>query len=469
MSKKIVIDPITRIEGHLGVEVEVENDKVIDARCKANMFRGFETILKGRDPRDAIHLTQRICGVCSCAHATASVLCVENAAGANIPENARIIRNLALGANYLHSHILHFYHLAALDFVQGPSVPPFIPRYTGDFRLPEKINAACVEHYLEALKIRMLAHEMRAMWTGKAPHHVGFMLGGVSEKPSVDKIAGYIWRLKKVKAFIDNIYIPDVLAVADVYKDYKEIGKGHGNLLAYGVFDLNKKGLKKLLGRGAYINNESIPLDPDKISEDLMYSWYKNESSRKNPKDGATDPMPDKENAYTWGKAARYDGKPCEVGPLARMWVNGDYQSGISVIDRHAARALEAKKIADVLEGWATELRLDESTYKAEKLPKENYGIGLTEAPRGALGHWVKVEKSKTANYQVITPTVWNVSPRDDAGVRGPIEEALIGTPVADADNPIEIARVVRSFDPCLACTVHLIKPSGEIKNFRVA
>ncbi|MFH2137387.1 MAG: nickel-dependent hydrogenase large subunit [Candidatus Omnitrophota bacterium] len=469
MSKTIIIDPITRIEGHLGIEVEVEDGKVTDAKCIANMFRGFEKILQGRDPRDAIHITQRICGVCSAAHATASVSCIESAAGEIIPENARIIRNLGLGANYLHSHILHFYHLAALDYVQGPEVPPFIPRYTGDYRLPEKVNAACVAHYLEALKIRMLAHEMRAIWTGKAPHLVGFMPGGVSEQPTVDKIAGYIWRLKKVQDFIENIYIPDVLAVADIYKDYAEIGTGYGNLLAYGVFDLNRGGMKKLLGRGVILNGEAAPLDPAKISEDVFFSWYKDDTSGKNPKEGATEPVVGKEGAYTWAKAPRYNGAPCEVGPLARMTVNGDYKGGTSVIDRHAARALEAKKIAGVLEEWALQLRPGESIYKKAEVPKENYGMGLTEAPRGALGHWVNIKDSKIANYQVMTPTVWNVSPKDDKGLRGPIEQALIGTPVQDADNPIEIARVVRSYDPCLACTVHLIKPSGEIKKFRVA
>ena len=314
----------------------------------------------------------------------------------------------------------------------------------------------------------MLAHEMRAIWTGKAPHHVGFMPGGVSEQPTVDKIAGYIWRLKKVKDFIENVYIPDVLAVADIYSDHKAVGIGYGNLIAYGVFNLNRKGMKKLFNRGVYINGETMPLDPAKISEDVFFSYYKDDSSGKNPMDGVTDPLPHKEGAYSWGKAARYNRAPCEAGPLARMWINGDYTAGTSAIDRHAARALEAKKIADQLEEWATQLRLGETIYEKSEMPKEGKGMGLSEAPRGALGHWVRVKNSKVENYQVMTPTVWNVSPRDDKGVRGPTEEALIGCPVADPDNPIEIARVVRSFDPCLACTVHLIKPSGEMKPFRI-
>jgi hydrogenase large subunit len=469
MAKTIVIDPLTRIEGHLGIEVEVYKGKVIDARCKGNMFRGFEIILKGRDPRDALHLTQRICGVCSASHGNASVRCLDSAFGVTPTDNARIIRNLVVGANYLHSHILHFYHLAALDYVVGPDAPPFLPRYKGDYRLPENINKACVQHYLEALKIRIVAHEMRAIWAGKAPHHVGFVVGGVTERPTVDKITAYVWRLRQVRDFIENVYIPDVLAVADVYKDYKKIGKGYGNLLSYGVFDLDKEGARKLLKRGAYIEGKDIEVNADKITEDVFYSWYKDRTSGKNPSEGLTEPDPRKEGAYTWAKAPRYDKKPCEVGALSRMWVNGDYREGVSVIDRHAAKALEAKKIALALEEWIKEIKIGEPVYRETKIPKRASGMGLTEAPRGALGHWINVERSKIANYQVITPTAWNVSPRDDEGNRGPIEEALIGTPVADPDNPIEIVRVVRSFDPCLACTVHLIKPNGELKKFRVS
>jgi hydrogenase large subunit len=326
-----------------------------------------------------------------------------------------------------------------------------------------------VEHYLQALKIRIIAHEMRAIWAGKAPHHVGFVVGGVTQKPTVDKITAYVWRLRQVKDFIENVYIPDVLAVADVYKDYKKIGKGYGNLLSYGVFDLDKEGVRKLLKRGVYIEGKNAEVNTDKITEDVFYSWYKDGTSGKNPKEGETQPEPRKEGAYTWAKAPRYDKKPCEVGPLSRMWINGDYQEGVSVIDRHAARALEAKKIAFALEEWIKEIKIGAPVYLEAKLPKKASGMGLTEAPRGSLGHWIRIQNSKIANYQVITPTAWNVSPRDDEGIRGPIEEALIGTPVADPDNPIEVARVVRSFDPCLACTVHLIKPNGELKKFRVA
>ncbi|MCM8800876.1 MAG: nickel-dependent hydrogenase large subunit [Candidatus Omnitrophica bacterium] len=468
MAKKIIIDPISRIEGHLGIEVEVEKGKVVDAKALATLFRGFEIILKGRDPRDALHLTQRICGVCSASHARAAVENLDSAFGVTPPDNARIIRNLVQGANYLHSHILHFYHLAALDYVIGPEAPPFIPRVKGDYRLPKEINDKCVSHYLEALKIRMLCHEMRALFAGKAPHHVGFVPGGVTCQPTVDRIAGYLWRLRKVKDFIDSVYLPDVLAIADVYKDYKKIGSGYKNLLSYGVFDLDASGKNKLLKRARYTNGRLLEVDPAKITEEVKYSWYNDETSGKNPAFGETLPQPDKLEGYSWAKAPRYDGLPHEVGALARMWVNGDYREGISVIDRHVARALEAQKIADALEGWLLQLKPGSPIYNDCDVPESAIGMGLTEAPRGALGHWIRIKDRKIENYQCVVPTTWNVSPRDDKGVRGPVEEALVGVPVKDPDNPIEVLRVVRSFDPCIACTVHLIKPNGEMKKFHV-
>lgn len=466
--QKIVVDPVTRIEGHLGIEVEVDRGRVVDARCMSAMFRGFEIILKGRDPRDAQHITQRICGVCCASHALAASYSLDNAFGVTPPEGARIIRNLALGADYLHSHILHFYHLAALDYVLGPEIPPFVPRYKEDYRLPKNVNDRCVSHYLEAFKMRTIAHEMRALLVGKAPHHVGFVPGGVTHAPTIDKIAGYLWRLRKLQNFINNVYIPDALAIASVYKDYKKIGVGHRNLLAFGIFDLDSSGKNKLLKRGRYTRGRLLDVDAAKITEDVKHSWYKDDTSRRNPTEGVTEPQPNKEGAYSWAKAPRYDDLPHEVGPLARMWVNRDYQEGVSVIDRHVARALETQKIANALEGWLLQLKLNVPVWAECLVPESSEGCGMVDAPRGALGHWIRIRDKKIENYQCVVPTTWNVSPRDDKGVRGPIEEALINTPVADPDNPIELVRVVRSFDPCIACTVHLIKPKGQMKKFRV-
>jgi len=467
--QRIVIDPVTRIEGHLGIEVELDGGKVVDARCKGTMFRGFEIILKGRDPRDAIHLTQRICGVCSASHALASATCLDNAFGVKPPQSGRIIRNLVSGANFMHSHILHFYHLAALDYVKGPDTAPFLPRLKADYRLSKKANDVFINHYIEALKIRVLPHEMRTLFVGKAPHHVGFIAGGVTQKPTVDKIKGYLWRLKKVRDFIDNIYVPDVMKIAEVYSDYKKIGTGHKNLLAYGAFELDAEGKNKLFKRGRFAEGKLLDVDPAKITEDVKYSWYQAKTSGKGPAEGVTGPQPDKPEAYSWVKAPRYDGTPYELGPLARMWVSGDYRRGISVIDRHAARALETQKISKALEEWIKQLEPDSEVWTECAVAESAQAAGLVEAPRGALGHWISIKGKKIENYQCVVPSTWNTSPRDDKDIRGPIEEALVGTAVADAQNPVEVLRVVRSFDPCLACAVHLIRPDGKsIKKLQV-
>ncbi len=468
-TQKIVIDPVTRLEGHLKMTVEVdEGGKVVDAWSSGTMWRGIEVILKGRDPRDAQHITQRICGVCPMAHGTASNLCLDDAFKVVVPDNGRIIRNLLLGANHLQSHILHFYHLAALDFVVGPDTPPFTPRFKGDYRLPKKTNDACVAHYLQALDVRKKCHEMLAVFGGKMPPQITMLPGGVTVTPSVDKIASFLWRLREIEAFVNDVYIPDVLAVAEVYSDYAKIGAGHKNLLAYGAFPLDAQGKEKLFKAGRYADKRIQGFDAKNISEEVKFSWYKNSNTNKHPYEGMTEPDPEKKDAYTWLKAPRYDGKPYEVGPLARMWVNGDYRQGISVIDRHAARALEAKKLAAVMQEWLLQLKPGEPAWAECSVPESGEGMGLTEGARGALGHWIKISGKKIENYQAVVPTTWNAGPRDDKGVRGPIEEAMIGTPIQDMDNPLEILRIIHSFDPCIACAVHLIKPNGEMQKFMV-
>ncbi|MCU0651318.1 MAG: nickel-dependent hydrogenase large subunit, partial [Candidatus Omnitrophica bacterium] len=439
-----------------------------DAYSSGTLWRGIEVILQGRDPRDAGQITQRICGVCPMAHGTASILCLDDAFKVTVPDNGRIIRNLMLGANHLQSHVLHFYHLAALDYVTGPAIAPFVPRYEGDYRLPAQLNDAYVAHYLQALEIRKKCHEMLAIWGGRMPPQTAMVVGGVTCTPSVDKIAAFLWRLREIKAFINDVYLPDVLGVAQVYSDYKRIGVGYGNLLAYGGFPLDGQGKEKLFKAGRVAEGKTMDFDPGKITEDVKYSRYKDSNTGKKPSEGMTEPEAEKAGSYSWLKAPRYDGQPYEVGPLARMWVNGDYRQGVSVIDRHAARVIEAKKIADAMEQWVLQLKPGQPAYAESKVPDSAEGMGLTEGARGALGHWIKISGKKIENYQAVVPTTWNCSPRDDKGVRGAVEESLVGTSVADTENPIEVVRVVRSFDPCIACAVHLIKPSGEMKKFRV-
>ena len=445
---KISIEPVTRIEGHLKVDIEVEGGKVVGARIAGNLFRGFELIMNGRDPRDAQHLVQRICGVCPVSHALAASLALEDAFGVQPPSNARIVRNLVQGANFVQSHILHFYHLAALDYVKGPDVPPFVPRYAGDYRLPAAVNDAAVQHYLQALEMRRKSQEMLALFGGKMPHHVTFVPGGVTEQVTVDKIVSFTWRLRELQNFVDNVYIPDVLAVADAYKDYASIGGGYGDFVSFGVFILDDAATQKLLKRGTYINGHDGGMDTAQISEQVKHAWYAQATSNTNPSNGRTEPQPEKAGGYSWIKAIRYNGAPAEVGPLARMWVNGDYRKGVSVIDRHAARALECKKIADAMQEWLKQLQPGAPAYTKAEVPAQGSGVGLTEAPRGSLGHWLNIAGGVTSNYQCVPPTNWNCSPADDHDVLGPVEKALIGTPIADAANPIEAVRVVRSFDP---------------------
>jgi hydrogenase large subunit len=502
---KIVIGPLTRIEGHLKIEVMVENGVVKDAKSSGALFRGFEILLRGRDPFDAQHLTQRICGVCPTAHASAAALNLDSAFGIadKVPENGRIIRNLIQGANFIMSHILHFYHLAALDYVDVTKVAkydgkepaltsvkefigraldagdmamlgPFYPRYEGDYRLPDDIDRAAVSHYVQALNMRRLAHEMSAIFSGKMPHNVAIVPGGVTANPTVDDIADFMWKLQELRNFIDNVYIPDVLAVAEVYSDYFEVGKGCGNLLSFGVFDLETKEKnlarrKRLLSQGttSAADLKYHPLEPSQITEDVKNSWYKSPSGL-HPSQGQTEPDRSKKDAYSWVKAPRYNGGVYEVGPLARMAVT--YAAGeptvqklvndtlahfgakpealFSVLGRHAARALECKFIADKMPDWLLELKPGEPVCAEWTTPDEGEGMGLWEAPRGVLGHWISIKDKKIANYQCVPPTNWNVSPRDDKGTPGPIEQALIGAKVKDESNPFEVVRIVRSFDP---------------------
>ncbi len=493
MSEKIKIDPITRIEGHLAIEAVVDDGIVKEAKSAGTLFRGFEIILQGRDPRDANRLTQRICGVCPTAHATASALCLDDAFGLTdkIPDNAKLIRALVFGSNFLQSHILHFYHLAALDYVDAAGAvgdtAPFVPRYEGDYRVSGEANAELVNHYLKALDIRRKCQEMLAIFGGKMPHNVGIVPGGVTEKPTEDKITNFLWRLKEIKEFIENVYIPDVIAVAKIYDDYFGIGKGCGRLLAYGGFDLPTGKLFK-----AGVISPDLQLEPfakENITEDLKHSWYADAASGKNPAQGETQPDIKKKEAYSFLKSPRYKGQVCEVGPLARMVSNyvqgdaitkelvdsvlGEFSAGVdalySVLGRHAARAIEAKLVANAMVDWLTSLKPDEPTIVESQIPDKGEGAGLTEAPRGAVGHWITIKDKKIERYQVITPTAWNASPKDDKDQPGAVEQAIIGTKVNDKDNPFELVRIVRAFDPCLACSVHLLDAkANELGIFRV-
>jgi len=460
------MDPVTRIEGHMKAEVTIESvggqPQIVDARCTGTLFRGFETLLKGRSPLDAPVITQRICGVCPISHGQTSVLALENVSEWLAPRNARLMRNLTLGANFIQSHILHFYLLAAMDYVPGPAKAPWSPAWMVDIRPGLD---GIMANLAGALEARRRAHEMGAVFGGRMPSSHTFIPGGFTESPTPQNIQDFRSHLEFLIGFIRNSYIPDVRQVSDVYQDYLQIGSGCQNLMAYGVFEMDDGYTRRLL-TGGYIEDGSLDVQngnfSEHITEAVKYSWYDDNTSNLSPTNGETQPVYPKGEAYSWLKAPRLFSKPFEVGPLARMWVNGDYQDGISVMDRHLARAEETLIIAEAMEGWLSELDTAQNAYEDNYDQFSGLGVGLSEAPRGALGHWVGIVNGRIDQYQIITPTCWNASPRDDNGEPGPMEQALIGTPVSDPDKPIEALRVIHSFDPCLSCAVHLIKPDGE-------
>lgn len=504
MSTTIKLDPITRIEGHLAVKVNVDQGKVAEAYCLGEMFRGFETILMGRDPLDAQQITQRICGVCPISHGIASIRAQEDAYKLTPARNGVLLRNLILGANYLQSHIIHFYQLCALDFVDLTAITsytgndpqlnelkawvqsetsrneinpatPFLPRYKGDYLADKDINLGAIKHYLQALNMRRMAHEAAAIFCGKIPHAAALVPGGVSNEVTMERVLGYTRRLRELKTFVDTVYAPDVLAVAKAYPQYFQLGKGTGNFMAYGVFPDADNPVRFMFPAGTVSGDKIEPLDTGLITEEVQHAYFSSGTGL-HPSKGETTPDPNKPGAYSWSKAPRYRRQPMEVGALARVLIAYQSQANPelnrlvdttlaqlgkgpadlnSVMGRHAARALEAKLIADQCLVWAGQLRLNESACTDFTLPKEGRGMGLIEAPRGALGHWIEIANHKIARYQCVVPTTWNCSPRDDNRTPGPVEQSLVGAPIADPDNPIEAARVVRSFDPCLACAIH--------------
>ena len=527
---RITIDPMTRIEGHLKIDVEIEGGKVKDAWATGTLFRGFEIILQGRDPRDAWHITQRICGVCPTSHGHASSMSMDDAFRVRPPDNGRIIRNIIEGAQFVHSHILWFYHLNALDyvdvvsalkaqpkepslkavhaklkaFVESGQLGPFANAYWGHpaYKLPPDVNLLAVAHYLEALVMQAKASQVSALFGGRMPMTMTSPPGGVTHVPSVDDLKNYLFRVRQLQEWIDGVFLADLLAIAPFYLDYAAVGKGHGNFLSWGVFeDASFDPQKRLLPRGALYAADFPKLHaakPEDVTEDTAHGWYK-EGKPLNPTVGVTDPEYtgyDADKRYSWAKAPRLGNQPMEAGGLSRMLVAyvagqptakkliddtlaalghaGKPEILFGVIGRIAARVLETKMVADAMHRWGLDLienikKGNTAVYNDYAIPDKARGIGLWEAPRGALAHWIDVEGKRIKNYQCVVPTTWNIGPRDGKGVRGPVEEALIGVNVASAEKPLEVMRVVHSFDPCLACTVHVIHPeSNRIMDFRV-
>jgi hydrogenase large subunit len=566
---RVIVDPVTRIEGHLRIEAEVDGGVVRDAWSSSTMFRGIEIILKGRDPRDAWAFTQRICGVCTTVHAIASIRAVENAIGSSPPPNARLLRNLVIGAQCVQDHVIHFYHLHALDWVDivsalkadpvktsalaesisdwplsGPKyftgvrdrvkgfvdrgqLGPFANAYWGHpaYRLPPEANLMAVAHYLEALDWQREFIRMHAVLGGKNPHLQSFLVGGMATPIDPNSQAainaGTIAELKqfvaKARDFVARVYIPDLLAVASFYKDWAGHGKGVGNYMSYGEYPENDSAASPLFLPQGIIRGRDLsklePFDPKKVTEYVAHSWYQYQQGDATPlhpfqgetSPNYTGPAPpyerlDTDKKYSWLKSPRYADEPMEVGPLSRMLVS--YVAGhprvkalvdgvlkklgvgpealFSTLGRVAARGIEtqllSEKMGDWVDGLAAnmgegDLRIhDNSKWEPGSWPADATGAGFHEAPRGSLGHWVHIQNGLIANYQCIVPSTWNAGPRDAKGRRGPYEEALLATPVADPQRPIEILRTVHSFDPCMACGVHVVDPARrELASVRLS
>ena len=564
MSNRIVIDPVTRIEGHLRIEAVVENGVVTDAFSAGTMVRGIEKILKGRDPRDAWAFTERVCGVCTTVHALASCRSVEDALGIAVPKNAELVRNLMFCAQYVQDHVVHFYHLHALDwvdvvsmlkadpvatsklaqslspwpksnpghfaavqkrlkgFVESGQLGIFANGYWGHkaYKLPPEVNLLAVSHYLDALEWQKEIVKIHAIFGGKNPHP-NYLVGGVPCSFNLEELTAINTErlthvgslIKDAITFVEQVYIPDLLAIASFYKDWAAIGGGLQNYLAYG--DLPTKGYNDpssfLLPRGAILNrnlneiHEVSGKDANEIKEYISHSWYQysgGDGVGLHPFKGETEfnytgPKPpydhlNVEGKYSWLKTPRWKDHPMEVGPLSRMLVayakgNTDVKELVGVVlkkldvpitalfstlGRTAGRGVETQVVAHWMKGFYDDLITnlkngDTKTFnpvhwEPDTWPATAEGVGMTEAPRGALAHWVSIKDRVIDNYQLVVPSTWNASPRDTKGQRSAYEEALIGTPVANVEQPVEVLRTIHSFDPCLACAVHLYDPDGK-------
>ena len=567
MSRRIVVDPITRIEGHLRVDVEVDDNNVVtEAYASSTLWRGMETILKGRDPRDAGLFTQRICGVCTYSHYKAGVEAVENALGITPPLNAVLTRSLMLSALFMHDHSVHFYQLHGLDwvdvvsaldadpkkaselafnytdkplatgedhlkvvqervaaFVKKGHLGPFANAYWGHstYHLTPEENLIALSHYLECLRIQRTAAQMMAIFGAKQPHPQSLTVGGVTcvmDLLSPSRLGEFLTKFQEVADFFNRAYYPDFVMGGRAYANEGSVlnNVGTPNLFTYKEFYMNAN--DTIFDSGIILNGDLskvYELDESKITEEATHAWF-SDNEPLHPYDGKNNPkytgfkemdtlnskgemvktkVLDSSGKYTWIKAPRYDGKPLQVGPLANVVVN--YAKGnprvvkvvdqflqdtglpisavLSTLGRAACRMIETKVVAEnamtTFNNLVANLKVDQSTcvpYKIDK-NKEYKGRYIGNVPRGVLSHWVRIKNGVIENYQCVVPSTWNASPKDASGVRGPYEEAIVGLKIADVTQPLEIVRIIHSFDPCIACAVHVMDTKGnEISSYKV-
>ncbi len=468
MTKRIVINPVTRISGFMEIDAEIDNNIVTDTRTEGLLFRGFEKMLEGRNPLDAVYFTQRICGICSTAHSVASTLALEAAMGIIPVEQGRYLRDILHGCEFLQNHIRHFYQYTIPDFVRLPDKYPLYVTEHNDFRLPKDKNDEIVKHYFESLDISRSAHEMLTVLGGKAPHNHGVFVGGITTQATTDKIIKIKSILHNIRQFIESKMIQDVYTIALYYSDYYKNGRGYGNLLSYGCFNGYNQLGTLYVNPLVYTQGRISVFNPDEITEEIDYSWYESKMDEYKPTDIIPEPDMNKSKGYSWVKAPRYGGIPYEVGPLARQWLSGEYRKGISTMDRTIARVLEARKIAAIISILIENLIPGVSVQKEYTIPATSEGAGLIDTTRGALGHWLKIENGFISFYQIITPSAWNLSTRGNNNMRGTAEQALVNTIIRDFDNPVELGRIIRSFDPCVSCATHVFSGGKCIKTIQV-
>lgn len=456
MANKITINPLTRISGFLEIEVEIEQNKIINAKSSGLFFRGFEKMLKGRPPLDAIYFTERICGICSTAHSMASTLALENILNIQPDENNKMIREFIHGCEFIQNHLRHFYQYTIPDFVRGARMETSYIAPHNDYRLPEKLDKELSKHYVESLRYSRLAHEMIAVLSGKAPHNHGIFVGGVTVNIESAKWIKIKSILSEIKVFVEGMLISDVYKIAEYYPDYFSNGIGYKDLMSYGLYDSYTDKRALYVAPGVILNGQYSEFNPDNITENIQYAWYESANDIGSSNGNTITENISKKNAYSWIKAPRYEGYAMEVGPLARMWLSGNYNRGISTMDRTIARVLEVMKIIEIMEVFLEKINLLPSNQGIYEFTQDAYGIGLIDTTRGALGHWVSVQNQAIQNYDIITPSSWNLSPEDSKGLKGVVEKALIGTVIQDIKNPVEIGRIVRSFDPCVSCAIHV-------------
>lgn len=449
--QKIMFSPVTRLSGLLSVELIVEDDYIIEANASSTMFRGFEYIMRNRHVTDAVYMTQRICGICSTVHGAVASYLLDILYNNDISENAQYIRNVMLAADFLQNHIRHFYFFGLPDFVVMPDRPPFQSQNCFDCRLTKEDNRRIASHYIEAINASEKCHQILALFGGKAPHQHSFVHGGVAVAPTTDKVTQALSLIREVRAFVDRCLMPDTELIAHCYSDYFHIGITPGRFLSFGLFRFGNKN-NQILWRGG-VQEDSHLKEPrlDLIQEDIARAWY-----HRTKWSNEITPAPHKPEAYSWTKAVLYQGHHFEGGPLARMQMNGFYSGGTSVMDRIVARSLETTLIADLVEEWLNSVKIGEPPIKQNKELAVNEAIAVTDAMRGALLHSARLNCEEIEKYDIITPTAWNFSPKDEVGHRGPVETALVGTSIPHRDLTYVIpGRIIRSFDPCISCATH--------------